>query len=106
MSSDNLKIMTFNLRYGTADDGEHRWENRKDLAAKVIQQCTPDLIGLQEALLFQLEFLKSRMPEYAILGEPRLDGDREGEIAAIMYREPVLILHTAICSFEPVLWIS
>lgn len=92
MSSDNLKIMTFNLRYGTADDGEHRWENRKDLTAGVIQQCTPDLIGLQEALLFQLEFLKSRMPEYAILGKPRLDGDREGETAAIMYREPEIQL--------------
>jgi endonuclease/exonuclease/phosphatase family metal-dependent hydrolase len=45
-----------------------------------------DLAGLQEPLAFQLEDLVSDLPDYAILGVGRDDGDREGEYAAILYR--------------------
>ena len=26
-----VSVMTFNIRYGTANDGENRWENRRKL---------------------------------------------------------------------------
>ncbi len=34
-NQDTIKAMTFNIRYGTADDGENSWEFRKDLVFNV-----------------------------------------------------------------------
>jgi mRNA deadenylase 3'-5' endonuclease subunit Ccr4 len=54
--------MTFNIRYGLADDGENRWENRKSLVIERIRAFDPDLLGLQECRDdFQAEFIKSHL---------------------------------------------
>ena len=55
---DPLRVMSFNLRYGTANDGKNRWDLRKEAVAAVVQKLDPDILGVQEGLLFQLEFLK------------------------------------------------
>ena len=40
-----LKVMTFNIRYGTAEDGESHWERRKSLVIDRIKTFDPDLLG-------------------------------------------------------------
>jgi len=80
-----LAVMSFNIRYGTADDGENAWPLRRDLVVEVIREADPDLLGLQEALRFQLDELAAALPQYAELGEGR-DGGTEGEYSAILYR--------------------
>lgn len=47
----DLIVMSFNIRYGTADDGENNWDKRRDLACDLVRRQGPDVIGLQEALL-------------------------------------------------------
>ncbi|MCG2786090.1 MAG: endonuclease/exonuclease/phosphatase family protein [Anaerolineae bacterium] len=43
-----LKVMTFNIRYGTATDGDNPWTRRKNLVIERIRSFDPDLLGLQE----------------------------------------------------------
>jgi endonuclease/exonuclease/phosphatase family metal-dependent hydrolase len=78
--------MSFNIRYGTADDGENSWQHRKMLVRNVIDGFNPDLVGLQEALDFQLDELEADLSEYAHVGVGRDDGVTAGEHAAILYR--------------------
>ncbi len=81
-----VDIMTFNIRYGTADDGENSWQFRRELFFDVIREAAPDIIGTQEALAFQLNELRDALPEYAKVGVGRDDGLISGEFSAILYR--------------------
>ena len=44
----DLKVMSFNIRLGVANDGANHWDKRKELVLKTIQNFGPDLLGLQE----------------------------------------------------------
>ena len=80
-----VEVMAFNIRYGLADDGDDSWPHRKGLVMEVIRENSPDLVGLQEALQFQLDAILEAFPEYASSGEER-DGNGKGEYSAILYR--------------------
>lgn len=82
-----LRVMTFNVRYGTAQDGENHWDNRKDFLAETIKEFSPDLLGTQETLGFQRDFLAAQLPEYGVLGVGRDDGKEQGEMMAIYYKK-------------------
>lgn len=83
--SIELQVMTFNIRYGTADDGENRWENRRQILIDVLKDNSPDVIGLQEALDFQISQIQQGLPEFGQLGVARDDGKTKGEYCAILY---------------------
>lgn len=81
-----LSIMTFNIRYGTANDGENRWEARRSQLFALLKAQDPDVIGLQEALHFQIDEILAAVPGYRMVGVGRTDGGQGGEYAAILYR--------------------
>ncbi len=81
-----LDVMSFNIRYGTADDGEDSWANRRELLFDVIRDHDPDMIGIQEGLRFQLDELRAAVPGYTEIGVARDDGIQAGEYAAILYK--------------------
>ncbi len=87
MGQDNLelRVMSFNIRYGTADDGENRWENRRQIVFDVLREQNSDVVGLQEALRFQIDEIRAALPVYGEIGAARDDGKTEGEYAAILY---------------------
>ena len=62
--SEALRVMSFNIRYGTAPDGENRWELRSESVVQAVRDFDPAVLGLQEALRFQLGRLKDAMPVY------------------------------------------
>ena len=37
----DLVVMSFNIRYGTANDGDNRWDKRKGLAFDVLRRTIP-----------------------------------------------------------------
>lgn len=76
--------MSFNLRYGTAQDDENSWKYRKDIMVDVLSEYYPDIIGTQEGLKFQLEYITSAIPEYKFFGVSR-QGTDEDEFCAIIY---------------------
>jgi len=80
-----LKVMTFNIRYGTAPDGDNAWSIRKPLAFDVFTRQDADLVGVQEALDAQLVDIDGAVPGYARVGVGRDDGMKKGEYSAIYY---------------------
>lgn len=91
----SLSILTFNIRYGTAKDEGHLWETRKAAVAEVLREHRPDVAGLQEALDFQVEFLRKELSgEYSLVGEGR-EGGVEGEFSPILYRSERFLLARA-----------
>lgn len=81
-----LKAMTFNIRYGSANDGEHSWPNRREAVVETIRRADADIVGVQEALAFQLDYLGEQLPQYESVGVGRDDGRRKGEHSAILLR--------------------
>ena len=82
---ETLPVMSFNVRYGTAKDGEHVWANRKAAACAMIQDQRPAVFGVQEALDFQLSYFEENCPGYKYVGVGREDGVHEGEHMAVFY---------------------
>ena len=81
-----LTVMTFNIRYGTANDGDNHWLKRREQLFALLRDQQPDVIGLQEALNGQIEEILQAVPGYAYVGVGRSDGRRAGEYAALLYR--------------------
>jgi endonuclease/exonuclease/phosphatase family metal-dependent hydrolase len=81
-----VRVLTFNIRYGTAPDGPDAWEYRAPLVFEVIREQDADFIGLQEALRFQIDAIRDAVPGYGEVGVGREDGREGGEYSAILYR--------------------
>ncbi len=82
-----VRLLTFNIRYGTAPDGENSWEHRRELVLRVLEHADADVVALQEALSFQLDFLLERLPRYRAVGAYRevgADGRRQGEWTGLL----------------------
>lgn len=82
-STPEVRALTANLRYGTARDGTHSWPLRRALALRVLEEAQPDVLGLQEALRFQVDEVRARFPHHVVIGEGRDGGDR-GEWTALL----------------------
>ncbi len=88
-SPDALRVMSLNVRYGTAADGENAWDVRKDFLLETIAGFAPDLLGTQECLAFQTDYLREGLPGYGFFGVGRDDGARGGEMCGIFFRSDV-----------------
>ena len=86
-TAGNIKVMSYNVRYGTANDGENHWNKRKDFMAETIKAFAPDLLGTQETLGFQRDFLAEILPTHEVLAVGREDGREKGEMTAICWRK-------------------
>ncbi|MBL8189887.1 MAG: endonuclease/exonuclease/phosphatase family protein, partial [Acidobacteria bacterium] len=81
-----VRVMSYNIRYGTANDGENHWEKRKDFLIETIKAFNPDLLGTQETLGFQRDFLAEKLSGYEALGVGRDDGKEKGEMTALYFK--------------------
>lgn len=84
--AEPFRIMTFNIRFNTPNDGENAWPKRRDRVATTIRFHKADLFGMQEVLLDQLQNLEILFPEFAFFGVGRDDGDTAGEYCPVGYR--------------------
>ncbi|HIW66278.1 MAG TPA: endonuclease/exonuclease/phosphatase family protein [Candidatus Alistipes intestinipullorum] len=80
-----IKLISYNLRNGRAQDGPNAWEKRRPATVRMLREEAPDLFGVQEAYLDQLQYIDSECPQYARVGVGRDDGAEEGETMAIYY---------------------
>lgn len=85
--AEDVRVMSFNIRYGTASDGENHWEKRKEFLVETIRGYSPDLLGTQETLGFQRDYIQSSLTGYANVGVGREDGGQAGEMTAVFYRK-------------------
>lgn len=81
-----IRVMSYNIRYGTATDGENHWDKRRDFLVETIRAFNPDLLGTQETLGFQRDYLARSLPDYEAFGVGRDDGAEQGEMTALFFR--------------------
>lgn len=81
-----VRAMTFNVRYGTAKDGDNHWEKRRHMVFKVIKDYAPDFVGMQEGLKFQINEIIAANPQYTSTGDGR-DGKEKGEFSNILFNK-------------------
>ena len=81
-----LRIMSFNIRLPAESDGVDYWETRKPLAVRMLREQQPDVIGLQELVRAQADYLARELPQYAWFGRGR-EADGGGEHMGVFYRK-------------------
>lgn len=85
-AAEPLRVMSFNIRYGTAKDGANHWDKRRELLIETIKAFHPDLLGTQETLAFQKNYIAEKCSEYTPFGVGRNSGTDDGEMTAIFFR--------------------
>ena len=81
----HIRVMTFNIRYGSAKDGPDAWPLRKETVAKVFREVKADFVGSQEALVYQIEYLDEQLPDYQVVYRTREVDPKAGEACPIFY---------------------
>lgn len=84
-SRDEVKVISYNIRFANKKDGANIWQNRAKASPAMIKDYAPDVFGVQEALAVQLEYLDGKLPQYSFVGVGREDGRKKGETMAIFY---------------------
>ena len=87
--------MTFNIK-NSADENDKQsincWTNRSEKIVKIIEKYNPTVIGFQEVLIDQLDYLKKNLSnEYSFYGVGRNDGNMLGEFNPILFNRKLLI---------------
>ena len=83
--SQDLKVMTYNIRLSLESDKENSWDNRKQDALALMNYYHPDYFGVQEAVPQQMTDIKTGLKDYDYVGVGRDDGKNQGEYSAIFY---------------------
>ena len=81
----SLKVMSYNVRVGSAKDGDNSWKIRRIATPAMLADKAPDVFGVQEALKSQIDFILQEGPQYASVGVGREDGVAKGEFMSIFY---------------------
>jgi endonuclease/exonuclease/phosphatase family metal-dependent hydrolase len=78
--------MTFNIFHDSRSDALRiaPWESRRALVARTIAEADAEIVGLQEAYVWQVDWLKLQMPRYSHVGRGR-DANGGGESVAILF---------------------
>lgn len=78
-------VMSYNVRYGKAKDGDNSWDKRKSATPEMLKKIKPDVFGVQEAFPFQEEYILETSPDYKCYGVGRDDGADKGERMSVFY---------------------
>jgi len=84
-AQESLSIMTYNLKFASPTF-EPSWEVRREMQVDLIKQYSPDIIGTQEGLKEQVDYLMDNLEEYVVIGEGRKGGD-DDEHMAIFFKK-------------------
>jgi endonuclease/exonuclease/phosphatase family metal-dependent hydrolase len=90
-SAQPLRVMSYNVRYPNPDDGENRWEARRELFFNSVREVNPDLIGTQELFKHQGDEIVEHLPAYAWFGISRRGNDQD-EHMGVFYKKDRLRL--------------
>jgi len=85
INSNELKVISYNIRYNSPNDGINIWENRKSTISKFFIDENPDFAGLQEVTHSQLSYLSQSLVNYSFIGVGRDDGKTKGEYSPVFF---------------------
>ena len=89
---NTLKVMSYNIRLGSANDGTNSWALRYPATAEMIEDQMPDIFGVQEALASQIRFIEDNFVNYKSVGVGREDGKKDGEHMSIFWNKKTVSL--------------
>ena len=78
-------IISYNIRYDNNWDIENSWKIRRNKISQILVQYSPSIIGIQEGLLNQVQYIDSSLINYDYVGVGRDDGKEKGEFCAIYF---------------------
>ena len=78
-------IISYNIRYDNNWDVENSWKMRRSKISQILIQYSPSIIGIQEGLLNQVQYIDSSLINYDYVGVGRDDGIDKGEFCAIYF---------------------
>jgi endonuclease/exonuclease/phosphatase family metal-dependent hydrolase len=81
-----MRVMTFNIRFETEEDGSNAWAHRRDLVAGLIRKYEPSILGTQEGMIHQLHYLQEQLPEYVIHAPNRVS-DLTSQYPTLFFRK-------------------
>ncbi len=84
-AAQDVRVMTFNVRFACDCDGPNIWPARRDLFMRTVREANPDVIGTQELLKTQGDDIVRALPRYRWFGRDR-DGGHKGEHMGVFYR--------------------
>ncbi|MBN1414104.1 MAG: endonuclease/exonuclease/phosphatase family protein [Bacteroidales bacterium] len=87
-----IDILTYNIRFDNPNDGVNQWDLRKGNLVKLLTVHGPDIFGIQEGLIHQVEYIDSVLADYSYIGAGRDDGKDAGEFCALFYKESEFIV--------------
>ena len=82
-----IKVMSYNIRYGEGSDGTNSWQYRAPLTIEMLEDQAPDIFGVQEALGNQIDFILEFTDGYECVGVGRDDGKKEGEHMSVFWNK-------------------
>ncbi len=94
-SSQNTKLMTYNIKYDNKNDTINNWNDRKESLVKLLLHYEPAIIGTQEALHHQVNYIDNALANFSYIGVGRDDGKQKGEYTAIHYNHTKFKLKTS-----------
>ncbi len=85
IKTQSHSIMSYNIRYDNHWDKYNSWELRKKYVVQLFDEYAPSIIGIQEGLINQVQFIDSCLVNYNYIGVGRDDGREKGEFCAIYF---------------------
>ncbi len=85
MFAQEVKIMTYNIKYHGVRETKNRWVDRRENLVQLLNHYEASFIGLQESLLGQVQYVDRYLKGYAYIGVGRKDGRTKGEYNPIFY---------------------
>jgi endonuclease/exonuclease/phosphatase family metal-dependent hydrolase len=86
LDGKTIKLMTYNLKFASPTF-KPPWERRRDMQVDLFNKYSPDIIGTQEGLKEQIDYLSDHLPEYVVIGEGRKGGDDDEHMAIFFKRD-------------------
>ncbi len=86
INSRQLSLMSYNIKFDSPTF-KPSWEVRKAWQVDMIKKYNPDIIGTQEGLKKQVDYLQNQLSEYIVIGEGRKGGDDDEHMAIFFKRD-------------------
>lgn len=80
-------IVTYNIKYDDRSTQQNSWIMRKEGMIELINSISPDILGIQEGLMHQVDYLDTNLNSFRYVGVGRDDGNKKGEFCAIYYNK-------------------
>jgi len=90
--SQSFTVMSYNVRYDNSRDTLNSWKLRRQSVVEQIASSKAQIVGIQEALVNQMDDLVRNLKTFKYVGVGRDDGKIAGEFSAILFDTTVFKL--------------